>query len=287
MQRFIISTFFFNSSVNHSFKSKFTTSFYHSNHQNTFIKEFLFRNFFARFSVLFKIKFTSVFTPSKKVNIFVCPVYHHSFWEFTTDNIIHVFLIKWSKQFFNLFWKFISLNFCRIWKTVHHICNSTPFKSFTNNVPTVHQKFCSIFRTNSFFNHFVVTNNCSRLKHTTKNCLFAHKVRFYFCNKRRFQNTSFRTTHTNSQSLSISPTFSFWVIFWVNSNQIWNTKATFKFVVNFSSRTFWRTHNNSNIRTNLHSFFNHVKSMRIPKCCTFFHFLLNFCNNRSVLFIWS
>ena len=198
-----------------------------------------------------------------------------------------MFLIKWSKQFFNFFRKFISLNFCRIRKAIHHTCNSTKFKSFTNYIPTVHKEFCNPFRIHSVSNHFVITTNSSSLKHTTKNSLFTHKVRFYFSNKGRFKNTSFWTTHTNSQSLSISPTFSFWVIIRMNSNQIRNTKSALEFVPNFCTWTFWSTHNNSNIRANLHTFFNNIESVWIPQSRTFFHFAHNFVNNIWMLLIWS
>ena len=73
----------------------------------------------------------------------------------------------------------------------------------------------------------------------------------------------------------------------MNSNQIRNTKTTLEFVPNFCTRTLWSTHNNCNIRTNLHSLFNHIKSMTIPESRTLLHFLHNFCNNRSMLLIRS
>ena len=183
MQRFVVSRFFLNSSINHSFKSKFTTSFYHSNKQDTLVKIFLLSNFISSFGILFKSKLTSIFTPSQQILVASSPVFHHSAREFTRNNIIHVLLIKRSKQLFNLLRNFVSLNLCRVRKTVHHICNSAPFKSFTYNIPAVHKEFCSIFRRNTFANHLVITNNSTSLKHTAKNCLLAHKVTLYLGNK--------------------------------------------------------------------------------------------------------
>ena len=287
MEWFVVSRFFLNTSINHSFKSKFTTSLNHSNHQDTLVKIFLFRNFCSRFLLWFEWKLTCSFTPGQKISIFVSPVFHHCWWEFTRNDVVHVLLIKWSKQSFDFFRKSVGLDFCRVWKTVHHTCNTTEFQSFTNYVPAVHKEFCNPFRIHTVSNHLVVTADCTSLEHTTKNCLFTHKVRLNFCNERRFKNTSLWTAHTYSQSLSHCPTLSFRVVYRMNSDKIRYTKSTGKFVVNFCTRTFWSTHNNCDVLTNLHSFFNHVKSMWVPQSCTLFHQLLNFVYNWSVLLIWS
>ena len=149
----------------------------------------------------------------------------------------------------------------------------------------MHKKFCSVFRSDSFAYHLVVTYDSTSLKHTAKNCLLAHKVRLNFSNERRFKNTGLASAHTNSQSLCISPALAFRVVYRVNGDKVRNTETSLEFVPNFCARTFRSAHNNSNVVTNLHSFFNHVKTVAVPKGRTLFHSLHNFGNNGSVLLV--
>ncbi len=151
----------------------------------------------------------------------------------------------------------------------------------------MHQKFCGVFRSDSFAYHFVVANDCSCLKHSAQNCLLAHKVRLNFRNKARFKNARLASAHSYSQSFCISPAFSFRVIVRVNGDKVRNTKSSLEFMVNFCARTFWSAHYNCDVRANLHSLFNDIESVRVPQSRAFLHSLHNFCNNRSVLLVRS
>ncbi|MNC37457.1 hypothetical protein D3C75_860230 [compost metagenome] len=160
------------------------------------------------------------------------------------------------------------------------------FQRFGDGFPAELNQFFCIRWVGAFFHQLVEAQQGTRLQHAAQNSLLTHQVRFNFCNKRRFQNTSTMTASCSSPGFSDSHAFAFRIVFWVNRNQSRNTETTFVFFTNFSTRAFWRNHHHGDVLTDLLAHFNHVKTVGVTQCCTIFHHRLNSLNNRRVLLVW-
>ncbi len=192
-----------------------------------------------------------------------------------------------AHQFFQVFSHVERNDFRRVRQTVHHVGDTAVLQRFGHSFPAVLDQFGGVTFVDTVFNHFLETEDGASLQHAAQNGLFAHQVRLNFGNERRFQTASAVTASGSSPCFGDVPAFAFRVVFRVNSDQSRYTETTLVFFTDFRTRALRCNHNHSQVRTDLHAFFNNVEAVGVTQTRAFFHQGHNRSNNRGVLLVRS
>ncbi len=177
------------------------------------------------------------------------------------------------------------LDLGRIRQAVHHVGNTTLFEAFRDGFPAVLYQFGSISSVNSLFQHAVVAKYRTGLQHATKDSLFAHQVGFHFGNKGRLQNTGTVTAGGSGIGFGDLQTITVRVILPMYGNQCRYAETTFVFFTYLSTWAFRRNHDDGQVITDLHAFFNNIETMGVGQTGAFFHQRHDLLNHRRVLLV--
>ena len=193
---------------------------------------------------------------------------------------------QWTHQFFQLFSHVERQDFGRVAQTIHHVGDAAVFQRFGGGFPTVLDQFGGIAFVDAVFNHLLEAQNRTRLQHTAQNGLLTHQVRLDFSHERRFQTACAVTASTSRPCLGDVPAFFFWIILRVYCQQCWNTETTLVLFTYFRAWALWCNHNNRQVFTDLHAFFNDVEAVGVTQASAFFHQRHNSTNHSAVLLVW-
>ena len=286
MERLVVSRLVDDACCHHGFKCQLDPCFNHSDHENALVIVGLLVDVLIGQRLLFKRSCVGLGTPREQVDIVVRPVSHHGLREVTRHDVVLVLFKKRAKNFFHVFSEIVRLDFRRVAQTIHHISDAAVLETFRNRLPAILDKLCRIAWVDTQLDHAIKAKNRARLKHAAKNGLLAHEVRFNFRNERRFENPRSVTARTGSVGLCQLKALSIGVVLTMHGDESGYTKASQVFLANFCTGALRGHHNDGDVFTDLHAFFNDVEAVRVRQTRTLFHKRLYCVYHIRVLLIW-
>ena len=286
VQRLVISRLGDDASSRHGFKGQLNAGFNHGNHQDAVVEEFLLGDFYIASWGFLEVGFSGIGAPLQQIFVVVGPVFHHGLGEVTADDVVLVLVVQRTHDLLQLFSQIKGFDLGRVGQTVQHVGHATVLQSFGDGFPAVLDQARGIASVDAFFNHLVEAQDRPGLQHAAQDGLLAHQVGFNFGDEGRHQNAGFVTARTHCVGFGQRQAFAFWIVVFVHGDQGRYTEATHVFSAYFRTWALGSNHDDGQVVTDFHAFFDNVETVRVRQASAVLHQRHNSSHNSAMLLVW-